>query len=91
MVLALLYLSTWSFMMMPCIVFKVYSVQKRDGQTDWQTDGQTDGRVDYYMPPFGGIKTPILLTQLNRFDLWDRDNIVYNNFWIILPAFLINR
>jgi len=27
-----------------------------DKRTDWLTDSRTDGRVNYYMPPFGGIK-----------------------------------
>jgi len=39
-------------MLMPCIVLKLCSRQKRDGRTD--------GRVNYYMPPFGGIKSHIL-------------------------------
>ena len=26
------------------------------GRSDGQTDWRMDGRVDYYMPPFGGIK-----------------------------------
>ena len=41
-------------------ILKLYFGQKRDGVTDgltdWLTDGRTDGRVNYYMPPFGGIK-----------------------------------
>ena len=41
----------WSLMVMPCIVFKISSGQKKDGLTD--------GPVDYYMPAFGGIKQHI--------------------------------
>jgi len=36
---------------------------RTDGRTDGQTDahlGRTDGRVDYYMPPFGGIKSHVV-------------------------------
>jgi len=38
--------------------FKVMLWTKK-GLTDGRiglTDGRTDGQVDYYMPPFGGIK-----------------------------------
>jgi len=45
----------WSFMLMPCIVLKLCSRQKREGRTDWQTDGRTDESITI-CPPKGGIK-----------------------------------
>ena len=48
--------------------FKVMLRTKKgiNGRAVWLTDWLTDGRVDYYMPPFGGIKC---CTQCRQFKL----------------------
>ena len=38
----------WSFMLMPCIVLKLCSGQKRDGRTDGHTDWQTDRQTSRF-------------------------------------------
>jgi len=82
-----------SFMLTPCIVVKLCSWQKRDGRTY--------ERVNYYMPPFGGIKMKRPYIPLVFFSLIKKHTLhriiqnwicklhIYHNFFHMHKFFIL--